>query len=357
MPQLHRVLFLVVSSALCLISCQSAGEAGRSYTEVRGMTMGTTYTIRYYSYDPKVRIKDSVNAILADVNDALSTYIPTSHISRFNEAGNLRFPVDRDGRTVRRKDGYFMSNVYESFRVHRVTNGAFDPTVQPLVQVWGFGSDGRQDTAPDSSAIDALLQQIGMQYVEVDRIGDTLEVRRMRDGIQLDFSAIAKGFGVDMLCFLLEQNSIFDYYVEIGGELRVAGDSPRGGPWILGINTPRSDASATEIYTRVRLQSAGMATSGNYRNFYMIDGQRVWHSINPLTGYPEANHLLSATVVHAQCMTADALATGCMILGVERALAMIEAFEGAETYLIYENSDGTMTPAMSSGFGTYLLEE
>ncbi|MDX1476417.1 MAG: FAD:protein FMN transferase [Saprospiraceae bacterium] len=347
----------LVAVVLLTPACGPDQTAQRSYRALQGKTMGTTYSIRYFSFDPDVDIRDSVEAILRDVNDALSTYIPTSHISRFNETGVLKFPVDLDGRTVRRLDGYFMSNIYESFRAHRVTEGAFDPTVGPLVEAWGFGSGGRHEVLPDSGTVEALRGRVGMQYVEVDRIGDTLEVRRTREGVRLDCSAVAKGFGVDMLCFFLEQQSIFDYYVEIGGELRVAGDSPRGGPWILGINTPRTDAAATDVFARVSLQSAAMATSGNYRNYYLIDGQRVWHSINPVSGFPERNNLLSATVVHPQCMTADALATGCMILGVERALAVIEGIKDAEVFLIFEEADGTMTTAMSSGFQTYLIDE
>ena len=291
---------------------------------------------------------------MTGINNVLSTYIPTSDISRFNNEGIVQYPVDDDSRMQSQAGEYFMANVYTSNHVYSRSQGAFDPTVGPLVNLWGFGWEGRQLNAPDSATVDSVRSLVGWQFIEVEHVDDTMQIMRIKEGVTMDFSALAKGYGVDLLCHGLERFGIFDYYVEIGGEVRVGGQSPSGGKWTLGINTPRSDAAPTSIFAKLRVQTKSLATSGNYRNFYIVDGRKVWHTINPKTGYPEANNLLSASVIHDHCITADALATACMVMGLDNAMKMMEAYEDAEAYFIYEDGNGELQEMFTTGFSQYL---
>ena len=348
---------LAAAMAFSVISC--AGDSNQStaeYVEIRGETMGTTYLVRHekvYSVD----YSDSIASVLDEINSALSTYLPESSISVFNREGVVTFPTDRDGTETDPAGQHFMANLYESQRVWQLTEGAFDPTVSALVNAWGFGWEGKRPVAPDSFMIDSLLQVVGMQRIEVDRVDQIREIRSLTGTTRLDFSAIAKGYAVDIVADFLESNGLYNYFVEIGGEVRVRGLSHRGDPWIVGINTPSPGAAISDIYTRVSPGTGAMATSGNYRNFYNIGGRRVWHTINPQTGYPQENNLLSASIVHARCMRADALATACMVEGYPGCLDMIEELEDTEGFFIYIDENGSVASARTTGFSKLIHDD
>jgi len=324
----YLIGILVLSS---LLSCT---QDVNSWQTLAGKTMGTTYHVEYASDH---NLQPAIDSLLAEVNQSVSTYISSSTISRFNETGTLEIVVGPDGRPVDVLDRHFLTNLEEAFRVYKISNGYFDPTVGPLVEAWGFGSRGHQSMAIDSSRIDSLLSLVGMEGIALQSSDRGITVHAVKSGMQLDFSALAKGYAVDLVLELLRGSGARNVFVEIGGEVRVSGVSPRGDAWVLGISTPEESADIVSISARIKLQDAAMATSGNYRNVYVLNGRKVWHTINPMTGYPEENNLLSVTIVHPECITADALATACMALGADSAIALIQSIPEAEGYFIYRD--------------------
>lgn len=351
-----RVLSIFLFLPVFLVSCGPDRDAETiEYVEIRGETMGTTYLVKHQKVTA-VDYRDSIADLLEEVNMALSTYIPESVISTFNRNGVVRFETDRDGIEEDELATHFMRNLYQSMDVWEKSKGAFDPTVSPLVNAWGFGWEGKPPVAPDSSEIDSLLGVVGMEKVEVDRIDQTREVKATEPGVQLDFSALAKGYGVDVIGDYLEARGLYDYFIEIGGEVRIRGLSPRGDHWLIGINTPDQSAAISDIVTRVSIPNGSMATSGNYRNFYEINGRRVWHTIDPETGYPKENNLLSASIVTSRCMYADALATAAMVMGYPGCQEFIDGLEDTEGYFIYRESGGETKTSYTAGFIQYLVD-
>ncbi|MFT7364490.1 MAG: thiamine biosynthesis lipoprotein, partial [Algoriphagus sp.] len=262
-----------------------------------GQTMGTTYSLTYLSQSGK-NLQISVDSLLVVFNSSLSTYIPDSEISRFNRMDTLAFTLS-----------YLPQVLNASKTVYENTAGAFDPTVGPLVNVWGFGPGGPE--LKDSADIEVLLRLVGFDKVNFDN----KEVRKTVTGVYLDFSAIAKGQGADVIADFLTRRGIENYLIEIGGELVARGVNEKGELWKVGINRPDESASASDLYSIIALENRGMATSGNYRNYYVRDSVKISHTINPATGYPVNHSLLSATVLAKDCMTADAYATALMVMG------------------------------------------
>ena len=350
-------LLTLICNAVLISSCGEGPEqqSGAQFSEIRGKTMGTTYLVKYEDPMKIPEFDQTIDALLKEINQAVSTYIPNSLISTFNKTGELIIPLDENGVEEGALNQHFAVNLHDSKVLSELTQGAFDPTVSPLVNAWGFGWDGKQPEAPGSSTIDSMLQLVGMDLVEVTKTDSALLVRAARPGVMLDFSAIAKGYAVDRIADVLEREEYFNYFVEVGGEVRVKGSGTRGSGWIVGVNTPDPSAGLTELYARVRLTEGGMATSGNYRNFYSVDGRTVWHTINPATGYPEENNLLSATIVSPSCATSDALATACMVAGYPDCLDLISVANGASGFFIYASEQGSLESASSSDFKKYLI--
>lgn len=301
-----------------------------------GSTMGTSYRIVYL--DPEERdFKKVIDSILVDFNQTLSTYIPDSEISLFNQGDSLMF-----------SSPYFLPVLQQSKEIYQKTLGAFDPTVGPLVNMWGFGPEGPQ--LKDSINIATLLELVDFNAVNFD----SSMVRKNKPGIYLDFSAIAKGFGVDVVSDYLSSMGIEDMLVEIGGELYAKGVNERGELWKVGINRPKELGDADDIIGIIALNNQAMATSGNYRNFYEIDGIKISHTIDPATGRPVKHGLLSATVLAATCMKADALATSMMVMGIEKAIAFQEAEQDFELFLIYNDEAGQLKTFASEKLTPFL---
>jgi len=220
----------------------------------------------------------------------------------------------------------------------------------PLVNYWGFGyTEKRKVTRVDSARIDSLQRLVGMENIFVRN--DSLI--KTYPGVQLDFSAIAKGYGVDQIAAFLETEGVRNFYVEIGGEVVAKGKSPRGDNWRIGISDPREGAGLQDIQTAVPLVDRALATSGNYRNVYEVNGQKYSHTINPVTGFPERSRLLSASVFAPDCMTADAYATACMVAGTEQALAFAKNNPEIEVYLIISTEDGGLDVRYSEGIAPF----
>lgn len=287
-----------------------------------GKTMGTTYNITYLDSEGR-DFQPSIDSLLVVFNQSLSTYIPDSELSRFNDSDTLDFELP-----------YLLPILEASKEINQKTEGAFDPTVGPLVNIWGFGPSGPE--LKDSVDIQNLLRLVGFEKVDFD----SKQVRKKVSGIYLDFSSIAKGYGVDVVADFLSSKNINNYLVEIGGELVARGVNENGELWKVGVNRPEESASASDLYSIIALQDKGMATSGNYRNFYVRDSVKISHTINPKTGYPIAQNLLSATVIADDCMTADAYATALMVMGTDKAIALDSALSEIQVFLIYSDETG-----------------
>lgn len=343
-------------TGLCFLwSCQSTTNTGwaESYVEIRGETMGTYYQLNYRD-TARRNLTAEIDTLLLRLNQEVSTYIPSSTISVFNQsASGIPIQFNPFGESHPHDNLHLIKNLQASKDISARTDGAFDPTVMPLVNYWGFGyTEKRPVTQVDSSRIDSLMQFVGVEKVRL--AGDSL--RKGSAGVQLDFSAIAKGYGVDLIGQYLSEQGIADYYVEIGGEVRTQGQSPRQDAWRVGISDPREEAGLQDIQTSVPLVDQALATSGNYRNVYEVDGQKFSHTINPRTGFPERSRLLSASVFAPDCMTADAYATACMVAGADRALEFAQENDQIEVYLIVGTESGDMEVRYSMGLQQFFQQ-
>ncbi len=316
-----------------------------SYVKVAGETMGTTYNVTYAH--PQARdFKASFDSLLLVINSQVNTYDPTSLISRFNQASDsLVVSVA----SLERRNIHFLRNYYRSLEVHNDTEQLFDPTVMPLVNYWGFGYTGKEPIeAVDSQKVDSLLAYVGMEKVKLE-IAEHVVIYKAAPGVELDFSAIAKGYAVDVIGGWLKEKGVLDFLVEIGGEVLASGKSPRGKSWNVGINLPKEGASVNEYQRVVPLENRALATSGNYRQFYEVDGMKLSHTINPKSGFPERSRLLSASVFAPDCMTADAYATAFMVAGPDKALEIAERIPNLEVYLIVSQENGDLGVLHTTG--------
>ena len=322
---------------------QQKKEQDNGYRAIEGQTMGTYYRITYQDTLGQ-DIQPEVEKSLAELNAELSTYDSTSLISAFNQSTAIQFDIPLSAR-------HFLANLNKSAEVYRSSGGAFDPTVAPLVNYWGFGYTGSKPvTEVDSTKIKAILNLVGMSRLNWTTRGDSVLIRKQLPGIKLDFNAIAPGYAVDELGRVLEAKRIRNYLIDIGGEVLAKGENPQGKSWVLGITTPKEGAESSDIQTTVPLHDQALATSGNYRKYYSVKGVKYSHTINPKTGFPERSKLLSATVIAPDAMTADAYATVCMVLGLEKGLALIESLPNLEAYFIYGDPKGAMLVKYTSGF-------
>ena len=304
--------------------------------ELKGLTMGTTYQVKYLSDEP-LNYQQEIDSLLQDINNSLSTYIESSEISRFN--GGTLHKYERP---------YFYDILLESQEVFAATAGAFDPTVMQLVNAWGFGPDTRE--LPDSPQVDSLLNTVGFDSIFFDE----LSVCKLRPNTQLDFSAIAKGYAVDVISSYLQAKGHNNTFVEIGGEIAAKGFNQEGKPWAVYIEKP--DESQRSVQAMVSLKNTALATSGNYRNFYVKEGKKYAHTISPYTGYPVEHNLLSASVFASECAVADAYATAFMVMGLNRSLEIVEATDDLEAYFIYSDENGELRTQATPGIKNQIIE-
>ncbi len=331
-----RIYLLVLMIAIFVVWRYRQNQPKEVY--LQGITMGVIpYNIKYI--DPSQQnYKREIDSLLVDFNQALSTYVPDSEISNFNKTGTIEFDFP-----------YFYDVLSASEEVYKKTNGAFDPTVGPLIDAWGFG-EGKL-IGPDSSQVDSLLAYVGFKKIAYDKNG----LKSQQESLKLNFSAIAKGQAIDVVFDFLRTQGYEDIMVEIGGEVRAIGKNLEGNQWTIGIEVP-DESRIGGLFDAVYLDDKGMATSGNYRNFRVLDdGRKVAHTINPSTGYPQLQTLLSATVLAPNCMYADAYATACMVLGLEESKRLIEADDSLEAYFIYADDSGEMITYISSGLEQWVV--
>jgi len=308
---------------------------------IEGTTMGNIgYNVKYIKTSPNGEImKSEIDSLLILFNKALSTYIDSSEISIFNHNGLVRYKSD-----------FFYQVLNKSKEVYNKTDGAFDPTVMPLVNAWGFGPSFH--TTPDSLEISEIMNYVGFENI----FFDSVSVCKLEEGVALDFSAIAKGYAVDLLVELLANKGIDNMFVEIGGEVAAKGRNLISDDfWIVGVENPTKSAFDREMMEAFRLDDLALATSGNYRNFREEDGKIIVHTINPKTGYPVIHNLLSASVFANTCMEADAFATAFMVMGLSKSIEILEGDPNLEGLLIYSDNEGNLATYQSEKLNAYRL--
>lgn len=311
MKLLSYFLLLIVLSTGC-----------KKYYFNEGYMHGTTYHIKYKAdKDYKSEIEISMHL----VDKALSTFDSGSVISLINR--NEKTEVS---------DSHFIKVFSRAAEISEITGGAFDITVAPLVNAWGFGFKKMNEV--DSSLISNLMKTVGYKKVKFENG----KIIKQNVNTMLDCSAIAKGYSVDVVSEFLENKGVKNYMVEIGGEVRAKGKNPNGLAWQIGIDKPIDDATGQvhELQDIIALDNMAVATSGNYRQFYEKNGVKYAHTINPFTGYPANSNMLSATVFAHDCMTADAFATAFMVMGYENSRELAGRTPFIKVYFIYSNTDG-----------------
>lgn len=331
--------------AIFLSACDKQSEM----INLNGKTMGTTYHIKYLdngNLSQQVeQVHQQIDLILKDVNAKMSTYDKNSELSRFNQSTEINTPmvISADLAKV----------LKESIRLNQITEGALDVTVGPVVNLWGFGPEKQKDVQPEPQQLAERQSWVGIDKLKFIENGGQFYLEKAIPQLYIDLSAIAKGFGVDLVADYLQKLNVQDYMVEIGGEIRAKGKNPDGKPWQIAIEQPSFDGSRS-VQKIVGLDNLAMATSGDYRNYFEQDGKRFSHEINPKTGYPIQHNLASVTVLHESSMTADGLSTALFVLGEEKALALAE-LENLAVYLISKTDKG-FESKMSSKM-TALLEQ
>lgn len=313
----------LIGLAFFISACSKPAEI----ISLSGNTMGTTYHIKVAPNErlPELSLLQAeIDFALEKVNNQMSTYRPDSELSRFNSSGfEETVTVSADTATV----------IKEGIHLYRVTDGALDITLGPLVNLWGFGPDKRPTQVPSKEVIAEAKARTGIEYLDVDGY----ELSKTKADLYVDLSSIAKGFGVDVVAEILNKYQATGYLVEIGGELSVFGEKMDGSAWRVAIEQP--DVDDREVQQVIAPGDMAVATSGDYRNYYEEDGRQFSHLIDPRTGYPIDHRLASVTVLHKQCMVADGYATAMMVLGTEASLALAQR-EGLAIMLIEKQDTG-----------------
>jgi thiamine biosynthesis lipoprotein len=336
-----KLLFLFVSIAF-LSACD---EPLQDHFKLAGATMGTSYHITVLNKEgvdtPQGDLQQAIDQQLSVINQQMSTYISDSELSKVNDASVNSWITVSDN---------LFDVLMLSLELGWLSNGALDITVGPLVNEWGFGPGGtdKADSVPDEETLAKLKANIGFQHIEFDISNNSVLKRRP---VVLDLSAIAKGFAVDKVSELLLYAGYTDFMVEIGGELRLMGHSPKGSPWKIAIEKPEI-TSMGQVFEAVSLSNVGMATSGDYRNYFEVDGTRYSHTIDPVTAYPVKHHLASVTVIAESSAYADGLATAINVMGPEKGLQLAQS-QGLAIYMII-NTDQGFEVRYSDAFKAYI---
>jgi thiamine biosynthesis lipoprotein len=324
---LHKTRFACIHVLLIFLlpACNKpTGQQAEYPYSSSGMTMATSYTIKASQIPNSItaqEINRQIVQLLDKINGQMSTYEKNSELSLFNQNTSTDWlPISTELYEV----------IKEALKISRLSNGVFDVTVGPLVNLWGFGPDEVTFKKPDEALVNERLNLIGYNHLKLK--GDGLFAKKEMPGLYVDLSAIAKGYGVDQVALLLERFGIMSYMVEIGGEIRVKGKNHNGDAWQIAIEKPIADQRVVEKI--LAITDTGMATSGDYRNFFEVDGVRFPHTIDPRTGHPIHHKLASVTVLSDSSMTADALATVIMVLGPDEGYQFAEQNHIAAFFII-----------------------
>jgi FAD:protein FMN transferase len=328
-----------ILSLFLLYSISLFSQEVQEPIRIEGEAQGTTYHITYFDNQNR-DFQPEIEKILKDFDLSVSTYIPNSIISRIN-SNEKNVIVDK----------YFIACFNKAKEVWKNTNGAFDPTVYPLSNAWGFGPGKKQKI--EKAKIDSILKFVGFQLIELK--GNKIVKKDPR--VALDFNAFAQGYSVDVVSDFLNTKKIKSYIVEIGGEVYAKGRNSDGKNWNIGIEKPIDNKeSGNPLKAIAKLENMAVATSGNYRRFVIEDGVKYAHHIDPKTGYPTKNNLLSASIFSKECISSDANATGVLVLGLEKAKVFLQKNPELQAYLIYSDDKGNYQVYETPGIKSIITE-
>jgi thiamine biosynthesis lipoprotein len=317
-------------------------SCGSQEIQIVGETQGTTYSIILPDGSTKLQ-KSAIDSILLSFDNSLSTYNDLSVLSRFNKSDSV-FQIPSS-------DEYFVPCYNQSLKIAELTNGAFDPSVFSLVKAWGFFEE--MSNLPSEESIDSILQFTGFLNQKLYEFNQTKrEFTKYDSRFSLDFNAIAQGYSVDVLSEFLEENGVKNYFVEVGGEIRVKGKNKDNESWRIGIDRPidKAQTEERELTEILQITNCGIATSGNYRKFYTKDGKKYAHTLNPKTGWPAENSLLSATVIAKSAAEADGLATAFMVMGFDQTKKWLIGHSEIKVFLVYRSITDQEKFYRSKGF-------
>ncbi|MDC9597653.1 FAD:protein FMN transferase [Xenorhabdus anantnagensis] len=331
------LLFSVVLLAAC---------GGPEQQNLNGQTMGTYYSVKYVAVSSAPvpeNLQKEIDRLLEEVNDQMSTYRPNSELSRFNQSREVNKPFPVSAATAK--------VVKEAIRINKLTEGALDVTVGPLVNLWGFGPEGRITKAPTDEELATRRAWTGINHLSVE--GNNL-IKSIPE-LYVDLSSIAKGYGVDAVAEYLESQHIKNYMVDIGGEVRTLGNNGKGNPWRIAIEKPSDSGMTQSAQEIIEPGNMSVATSGDYRNYFEQNGVRYSHTINPKTSRPITHNLVSITVIAPTCMSADGFSTGLDVLGPEKGMEVAEKLN-IPVFMIVKTKEG-FEEHYSTAFKAYLQKK
>jgi thiamine biosynthesis lipoprotein len=332
--RLFKVLSFVIFIFL-LISCESE-KSNSILVSDSGQTQGTYYHIKYMIEDGE-SLKKNIDSLLIVIDNSLSTYNPNSLISRINNGEIIA--TDLMLRTVFRT----ANEVYEN------TNGAFDCSITPLVNAWGFGFANKEKM--DTARVIELLNLVDFKKIKLSN--DTI---LMNKNMMLDFNSLAQGYTVDLIAHMFDSIGLDNYLIEVGGEIKSKGKNPDNNFWTIGVDRPNEIINPKDRFQFIlNLFNNSLATSGNYRKFYQENGVKYSHVINPKTGFPSFNKLLSVTVIHESCMKADAYATAFMVMGLKKSKLYLDNNTDLEAYIVYRDTNGELKTFISENLQKRIL--
>ncbi len=319
-------------------------QALKQESKITGQTMGTFYSVKFISRkkENSKTWKLKVDTRLKEINKNLSMFDPKSELSRFNrKIKDQPIAIARDFHTI----------LLEAKLLNQITHGAWDGTIKPLVDLWGFGVKQNKQSIPDANCISQALSLVGFAHI---RINNNPIVTKTAN-VTLDLGSIAKGYGTDAILKLFIDANIKDVLVEIGGELAASGKNKKGKLWTVGISQPDKTFASQTLYKIVQLENQAIATSGNYRNFFEVNGKFFSHIINPRTGYPVNNQIVSASVIATTCSFADGLATSLMVMDIDDGISLVNGLENTECLIIQKNGDELISHA-SKNFKQFVVK-
>ena len=301
---------------------------------LQGFAQGSYYAITYYDNQGR-DFQHEVDSIFHAIDLSVNLWVDSSVICKVNRNEEVIL------------DQIFIDNFNIAQKAAQLSNGYFDPTISPLVSAWGFGAENGERKTENGKQLDSLRQLVDYRKVCIE----DGKVIKENPAMKLDFNAIAQGYTSDLIGAFLESKDVKNYIVDVGGEIMARGSKPDGSPWVVGIEKPAANwDSERVVQQRVELRDKGIVTSGSYRKYVERDGKRYSHCIDPTTGYPVEHNLLSATVIAENSVWADALASICMVMGMERSLELIQSMDGVESYYIFVNDEGELETFATDGF-------
>ena len=330
-----QTAFLIFSLSLF------AGCGFKKEVSFSGKTMGTTYSIKVVTgiFKDTKTLKNKIEMRLEEINNSMSTFRKDSEISQFNA-------LNRSGENFYISDDFFYV-VTVAKKLFTLTDGAWDGTIKPLVDLWGFGNSNNKNKIPTETKIQNALLNTGFNHIIISP--NRYLVKKI-GSISLDFASIAKGFAVDQMATVIKKDGIYNFLVEIGGEGYASGLRKDGKQWKIGINRPHQDAPTDQVYKVLTLQNKAFATSGDYRNFFEQKGKRFSHILDPINGFPITNGVVSVSILADTCTFADGLATAIMVMGPEKGLELVNRLDNTEGLILVRKNDETLVDYYSKGF-------